>query len=34
MRLLRHTRLKIIHWVNLDQNNVIFKTLKNDFVAK
>lgn len=34
LRQLAHTRLKRIHWINLNQNEIHFKTLKNDSVFK
>ena len=31
-RLLRHTRLESIHWINFDQQTITIKTLLHDFV--
>jgi GxxExxY protein len=33
-RLLHHTRLKRLYWINLQQNDVIFKNIRNDSVNK
>jgi GxxExxY protein len=32
LRLLSHTRLKRLHWINLNQNEIHFRTIKNDSV--
>lgn len=34
LRHLGHTQLKRLHWINLNQNEIHFKTLKNDSVLK
>jgi len=33
VRLLNHTRLEKIHWINIDQRTITLKTLKNDSVV-
>lgn len=32
VRLLSHTRLKHLHWININQNEIHFRTIKNDSV--
>ncbi len=34
LRLLNHTRLKRLHWINLTQSEIHLRTIKNDFVLK
>jgi hypothetical protein len=33
-RLLMHTRLNRIHWINLNQKDILLKIIKNDSVIK